>query len=1551
MKPLLVFLLLLGPLSFHVRAEVIGTENFTYSNSAVDLKTGGTGFDLNQVTGLHTGVPSDWNKVGGNPQIVSNALITNNSSAKREFNGNTETTGARSGGKVFFKFKMTRANGNGTWSGVSSYGLATERVFFGVPTSGGGADRAGIDTQNTAAADLPEGTVKLSNISLADGVTNTLVGVIDFDNNLLGLFVNPDASDFWSPLNGSNSADVTLQYLSNNSSTAARLGSGASVTWDNLVLATTAADVGLLETFDDDEDDDGMLDTWEAAHGLIVGTDDSALDPDGDHLSNLQEYQAGTNPQAADSDGDGYNDDVEIAAGTNPTNGNSHPNANPVSNIIGIDNFDYTDGLVSGMTGGTYWDFDNSSENDPFFGHTGTVSDWDAITGTPQLVGGVLTTEESSAKREYDGPVEGAQAGSDERFGSASDDARFNQHVVYYRFEMTRRAGATWGGASSYDFGTERYLFGVPGAANPASGKLEFAIHDLNTNSHAYSGIQPVVGQTYTLVAKLNFDTNVAALYLNPNLSLSEVSSAPIATYAHTSENWSSGIRFGSGGTGKVEWDNLRVATTWEGLKDEPPVANDDVLTMNYLAKARIRVAANDIGSINQGSLALVSSPTSGSVTVSTDGSIFYEHTTGQPLSDTFVYQISNPAGNLTDTAFVTINFTTGSRFDSNFVNLPAAPPATSTGITDAFPGLTFDSPHGFCSVPGDSRKLFVTEGDGRVYLIPDITVNPATKILVVDVTGQTNHDNNEKAFKGITPHPNWSANGYIYVTYNTTAGTSRLSRFTCETTAPYTANPASEQILIDQVDPGSFHNIGTCKFGSDGYLYVGFGDGGTQSDGYSNSQYINKGLWSGILRIDVDKKPVNLVPNPDSDIPRVGGGSTGEAYFRVPADNPFIGATSFNGVAVNPADVRTELFVVGLRNPWQFSVEDLDHNGTVDEIWVGDVGRNDREEIGVYHAGDNGGWSWREGNFAPGAITGDRNGALEANATLAPPLWEYTHGGGTFQGNSVTAGFIYRGNALPTLTGKYIFADYVSGHIWSLARTTPTPTVERIDGEAAIVGILTDPSTGDILLLDRGNTGTNQGVGGIKRLAVGTNDAGYPQSLSQTNFFADLANLSPNPGGVGYIPNLRFWSDHAEKSRWFLIKDAGSSVSYSRDNPWSFPEGMIWVKHFDYPTQWETFYRTIDGVSATDRRPAPGSPRRRVETRFLVRTATGSYGLSYRWNNLNTGTQTDAALASKNGEGFDIPISLNGSPAVVPWQIPSRNSCVNCHTPEAGHALSFNTRQLNIQGTIAGASGNFLSLLSNTGYLTGLTESPASLPRHLRPDETAYSLEARVRSYLAVNCAYCHQTGGTGGGNWDGRSQLTLTQTGLVNGVPLDAPLHFGDLLVLPGDVNKSILYNRAAAANGYSRMPPLATNEIDLEGTQLLSDWIAGEVQSQTTYQDWRIAHFGNGTSSEGAPGSNPDGDGGDNNFEWLTNTDPEDSSSAWQPVVHQDGNNIVHDFTGLGNRSTTLMRSDDLNIWTPWQVPGNDGVPLAPGSPHTLRGPRMPGSEFFRFEIQER
>ena len=1263
-------------LTLPVEAVIFGTEDFAYNNGNIAGRTGGSGFNYDNFDQVVTTTTSDWDAVFGTPVLTAGKLSTNNSGAKREYNGNIEGAGnatndgqdnhERSGairgtGRVFYRFDLARSGGD-AWSGASSYLFGTERVFFGVPSAANpvsGNLEYGCEVSGT-------GIRYFSGIP-ANSTTRNIITVLDFDRDFIGLWVDPDHDDFYTAATGANSCDAGGSYTDNSWSTAVRLGSGAACEWDNLIVATSWSDFAFI---------------------------------------------------------------------------------------------------------------------DPFTGHTGTAADWDAESGVPQVVSGVLVTQGSGAKREYNGPVEGAGVASDERFGAVNGDPAFSSHAVYYKFEMTRTANATWSGASSFDFVTERYLFGVPGAANPVSGVREFAIHDLNADQWSYSGIVPVPGVKYSLVAKLDFDADVAALYLNPDLASGEGANTPVATYPHTSDNWSTAIRLASGGTGAVQWDNVRVAHSWSDIKDAPPVANDDSATLHHLAKARFKVLANDTGLLAPSSLAIVTPPAHGTATVKPDGTILYQHVTGSPASDSFTYRIQEAGSTLTDTATVTLNFTAAPRFDSAFVAMPASPPVGALRIEEAFPGITFDAPHGFCAVPGDAAKLFVAEGDGRVFVIPN--VNTPTKVQVLDHTASVQHDNNELAMKGIAAHPDWANNGRIYVTYNSAPGTVRLSRFTCQTSPPFTAGP--EEILIEQDNDDGVHNIGTCEFGPDGYLYVGFGDEGTQADGYNNSQHVDRNLWSCIIRIDV-------------------------------------------------------------------------------ELWVADVGRSNREEVSVFVPGGNDGWGWREGTQV-GQRTGNLlNGAPESAATLTAPLWDYPHGGGAYQGQSITGGFVYRGTSLPGLTGKYICADYVSGNVWSVQRTAGAPAVDRLAGEVAIVGLLPDPASGDILLLDRGNNGTNPGIGSIKRLTVGTDDSSFPPTLAATNFFADLADLSPNPGAHFYQPNLRFWSDHAEKKRWFLISTTTDTVGYSKDAPWTYPAGMIWVKHFDYPTQWETFTRSIDGQPRTDRRPVAGSPRRRLETRFLVKNGTGSYGLTYRWNS----SQSDALLVDDDGESVPLAITLDGTSSNLTWNIPSRAACITCHTPEAGHALSFNTRQLNLAGSIAGVSGNLLGVLGQTGYLAGLDAAPATLPRHFRPDESAQSLEARVRSYLDVNCAYCHQSGGTGGGNWDGRSHLPLLATGLLNGTPVEAPLDPAHRLVVAGNVPHSILYNRLAGANGYTRMPPLGTAVADLEAEELVTAWIREEVHPYATYEEWRTAKFGNATSPQGQQGQNPEGDGLDNFGEWVFGTDP--------------------------------------------------------------------------------
>jgi mono/diheme cytochrome c family protein len=314
------------------------------------------------------------------------------------------------------------------------------------------------------------------------------------------------------------------------------------------------------------------------------------------------------------------------------------------------------------------------------------------------------------------------------------------------------------------------------------------------------------------------------------------------------------------------------------------------------------------------------------------------------------------------------------------------------------------------------------------------------------------------------------------------------------------------------------------------------------------------------------------------------------------------------------------------------------------------------------------------------------------------------------------------------------------------------------------------------------------------------------------------------------------------------------------------------------------------------------------------------------------------------------VNVTVSGSPYVQQWQIPSRAACLACHTPQAGHALSFNTRQLNLTNIINSFAGNQISVLHAGGCFANPPESPNLLPRHLRPDETTYPVEARVRSYLAVNCAYCHKAGGTGApAMWDGRPELTLDQTGLINGVAANNGGNPANKLVVPGDTVHSIVLNRVAVTNGFTRMPPLGSNELDQTNIALLTDWIAAQLPNRQTYDQWRLDKFGSPSSPEGEPNEDADGDSRTNRDEFLAGSLPLDGGSFLnaQPVVGTSS--VTLTFQLPANRSFQVEQSTNLSTWTLWDIPGNGGLPVAGGAV-SITGP-VAGSEcFFRLRIRE-
>jgi glucose/arabinose dehydrogenase len=376
-----------------------------------------------------------------------------------------------------------------------------------------------------------------------------------------------------------------------------------------------------------------------------------------------------------------------------------------------------------------------------------------------------------------------------------------------------------------------------------------------------------------------------------------------------------------------------------------------------------------------------------------------------------------------------------------------AATTALPYGTAPALAPLTFEQPVAIVTAPGETNRLFVVEKPGRIVAVPDLAQPRRTVLL--DLADRVGDAAGERGLLALAFHPDFARNRRFYVWYTYThdgRSEDRLARFTLSAANPAVADPASEQVILSQADEASNHNGGQVLFGPDGYLYLSLGDEGRANDSFQNSQRIDKDFFSGIVRIDVDARPGNPAPNPH---PAVGSGT-----YAVPRDNPFVGATTFNGAPVDPARVRTEFWAVGLRNPWRMAFDPA-----TGQLWCADVGQNSVEEINLIVRGGNYGWNYREARLA-----GPRGGA-PAGTTFLDPVWDYPRD----QGNSVSGGFVYRGQRYPDLDGHYLFADYASGRIWALRpdgnRRVSADRVRQIAQLPSVTSFGLDPRTGEILV------------------------------------------------------------------------------------------------------------------------------------------------------------------------------------------------------------------------------------------------------------------------------------------------------------------------------------------------------------------------------------------------------------------------------------------------------------------------------------------------------
>jgi uncharacterized repeat protein (TIGR03806 family) len=604
-----------------------------------------------------------------------------------------------------------------------------------------------------------------------------------------------------------------------------------------------------------------------------------------------------------------------------------------------------------------------------------------------------------------------------------------------------------------------------------------------------------------------------------------------------------------------------------------------------------------------------------------------------------------------------------------------------------------------------------------------------------------------------------------------------RLSRFTLDKNG--VAIPGSEKVFVDLTDQTIWHHGGGMFFHPiNGFLYWTDGDNSVGD----NDQIINKSLYAGVFRIDVDCRGGNI----SHPIPRQPLNGVTANYF-IPNDNPFVGQSN----------VLEEFFCLGLRSPHRMT-----YDPPTGRIYIGDVGESAREEVDIIEPGESGlnfQWPYCEGTL--GEMKSPYIGISRG------PVLDYPHS----DGRAVIGGYVYRGKKFAhDLGGKYIFGDNVYRVVWAMDETT-TPVAKNL-----------------LCVMPKGN-GPNSGSDytGLSSFGVDANGEIYfcqmssiggriftlarggppppshpmPKLLSQTGAFASLKKLKPADFLIPYSVNSPLWSDGAVKSRWMALPE-NSKIHFAPTGEWNFPAGTVFVKTFELPVD--------------DANP---QILRRLETRLLVRDTNGAvYGASYKWRADNS----DADLVTA---GITEPVTIKTSTGarVQKWFYPGRQDCLTCHTPASGGVLGVKTRQLDGDFKYPnGVTDNQLRAWNNAGLFDAKLNE-AEIPHFdklVAVTDTAAPLSLRARSYFDANCSQCHRPGGVES-FFDARFDTPLDKQDFING-PIENPLGIsGAKIIVPGDISKSVLFHRISVT-GNLQMPPLARNVDDTNAIQTITQWI---------------------------------------------------------------------------------------------------------------------------------
>lgn len=623
--------------------------------------------------------------------------------------------------------------------------------------------------------------------------------------------------------------------------------------------------------------------------------------------------------------------------------------------------------------------------------------------------------------------------------------------------------------------------------------------------------------------------------------------------------------------------------------------------------------------------------------------------------------------------------------------------PPSPYRVEKVFPHLQFQQPTVLTMAPGSSR-WYLAELTGRIFSFPhDPEIKQADVSLFVDLT---KHFERVQHIYGMTFHPNFRQNGYVYICYlqgEGFAGDNRVCRFKVAGDDPHRLDPASEKLLLKW--PTGGHNGCCLAFGPDGYLYISSGDGASPSppDPYNTGQDISD-FMSSILRIDVDRT------------------ENGQSY-AVPADNPF----------VNYKGARPEVWAYGFRNPWKMSFDSA--NG---DLWCGDIGWDMWEMVFRVTRGGNYGWSIVEGGQPI------RTDVKPGPTPIQPPV--LIHPRTEFR--SITGGFVYHGKALPDLEGAYLYGDYVTGKLWGLRYDGEQVSwnQELVDTRLPIITFAEDQE-GELYFVDYGKQrpGNEEAGGSIYRLAPndgGESNLNFPRTLSETGLFSSVSSRQWASGVIPYSITAEPWADGAHADRAVAIPNREQLTVYVQDQPlagqrkgaWNFPNNSVLVRTLSLDL--------VNGSSGATSR------RRPVETQILHKDSDVWRGYTYAWNEEGS----DASLVAVEGDTRVLRVADPTATSGVrqqTWHFSGRNECMVCHSARAGSVLGFTASQLSHDHGHGDGIASQLGTLSDISLFT----KPVALESNLivSPTDSTASLENRVRAYFDVNCSHCHGNGNGG--------------------------------------------------------------------------------------------------------------------------------------------------------------------------------------------------------------